>query len=66
MEPQSKAAEQIHDLAEFFRQEVAPTQRAIGAATVAEELVKRGMNYAAAVALQVAAELMGRTTSTRQ
>ena len=58
MEPQSKAAEQIHDLGEFFRQEVAPVHRAVGAARVAEELVRRGMKEAAAVALQVGAELM--------
>jgi len=54
-----EAAEQIHDLGEFFRQQVAPVQKATGATRVAEELVKRGMHEAAAVALQVAAKLMG-------
>ena len=54
MEPQSKAAEQIHDLGEFFRREVAPTHRAAGAVRVAEELTRRGMREAAVVALQVA------------
>ena len=51
-------AERIHDLAEFFRTEVAPVHRATGAARVAEELAKRGMKEAAAVALAVGAELM--------
>ncbi len=58
MQPQSKAAEQIHDLGEFFRHEVAPVHRAVGAARVAEELARRGMKEAAAVALQVGAALM--------
>lgn len=58
MEPQSKAAEQTHDMAAFFRQEVAPVHRAVGAARVAEELARRGMKEAAAVALQIGAELM--------
>lgn len=52
-------AEQAHDLGEFFRREVAPVHKAAGAAKVAEELSRRGMKEAAAVAMQVAAELMG-------
>ena len=60
MEPQSKAAEQIHDLGEFFRQEVAPTHRAAGAVRVAEELTRRGMREAAVVAIEIACALMTR------
>ena len=52
-------AEQAHDLGEFFRQEVAPVHKAAGAAKVAEELARRGMKEAAAVAMKVGADLLG-------
>lgn len=51
-------ADRIHDMAEFFRSEVGPVQRAEGAAKVAEELSRRGMKEAAAVAFSVAANML--------
>ena len=52
MDHQAKhQAERIHDLGEFFRNQVAPVHRATGAARIAQELARRGMKEAAAVAL---------------
>jgi len=59
MNQQRTEPERIHDMAEFFRSEVAPVHKAEGAAKVAEELSKRGMKEAAAVAFSVAANLLG-------
>jgi len=52
-------SDRIHDLGDFFRQEIAPVHKAAGAAKVAEELSRRGMKEAAAVAMQVGADLLG-------
>lgn len=49
-----------NDLAEFFRREGAPRYEAAGALTVAEELLKRGMKDAAAVAIEVAGKAIDR------
>ena len=54
----AKYTDHIHDLAEFFREKAAPIHESIGAAKVAQELTNRGMKEAAAVAIQVGAQLI--------